>query len=83
VQVSDKLLKPNSLAFSTFSPYWIIREYRFHIWEFQNTVEGYEISKLRASPPVFGMYLSGNIFLTFFRRRKIDQAPNRSGLVFF
>jgi len=45
--------------------------------------EGSEIAQLRAGLPFPCIYLSGNIFLTFFRQRKIDEESNTSRFVFF
>jgi len=46
-------------------------------------VEGSKIAQLRAGPPFSRIYSSGNIFLSFFRQRKIDDESNTSRFVFF
>jgi len=41
------------------------------------------MAHLRVGLPFSCIYLSGNIFLSFFRQRKIDEESNTSGFIFF
>jgi len=46
-------------------------------------IGGSKMAHLRASPPFSCISLSGNIFLSFFRHRKIDEESNTTGFTFF
>jgi len=41
------------------------------------------MAHLRAGPPFSYISLNGDIFISFFRQRKIDEESNTSGFIFF
>jgi len=46
-------------------------------------VGGSKMAHLRVGPPSSCISLSGNIFLSFFKQRKIDEEFNTRGVIFF